>query len=380
MMLILPIALLLSTALAQSAPAEQKPASGDDTIVVTAKRLHDAQAALAECLARHCPPKEEIEASLSYAEQQFLDGDYEKSRRTLLDARHRNAKYAGTLPVEVADLMRANGTLARMNGYTDAARIDAIDSLDALKSGLETGDARILMQRLAVGDQFAREGNLSGALGFYDAVSGQALRSGLVQVEGHALLRKAVLLVAVANVRPGEKGEARRAIRELASLKGDDLASFRAAAQTLTQTLADWHGSGREAIKAAAAGTLATSATQDPVLLYWKRIDIPQMKGGVSLESVTQWANITFLITPDGSVRDIEAVDRSPGFDDHWVDAVRKSLASRVYRPVAAKGGVRRIERYSLVHDLIPAKWSRSRARALTPRIEVTDITPAPSG
>ena len=126
-----------SVPLAHSVDGEGK------TIVVVGRRVEDSARALAACIARQCPPKEEIDASLAHAEDQFLAGDYPEAQRTLAKARGRNMRYKRELPVEVGDLLRASGRMLAVNGQRDAARITAIDSLDALKSGLPSTDRRI---------------------------------------------------------------------------------------------------------------------------------------------------------------------------------------------------------------------------------------------
>ncbi|MEG8053920.1 hypothetical protein QP185_12790 [Sphingomonas aerolata] len=151
----------LSSTTARSTPPSTPSATGttaapvtaeEKTIVVVAKRLQDTGRALAACIARQCPPKEEIDASLAHAENQFLAGDYQAAQATLWKARGRNMRYREELPVDVADLLRAGSRVAAANGLADVSRITAIDSLDALKSGLPATDYRIFSQRLAVGD------------------------------------------------------------------------------------------------------------------------------------------------------------------------------------------------------------------------------------
>src|SRR4051794_22444833 len=80
------------------------------TIVVTGRR--DSEAALKACLERHCPPKEDIDATLAYAEQLFEAGDYAGARTVLKRSLGRNAGEARRYPVEVSDLYRANGLVA----------------------------------------------------------------------------------------------------------------------------------------------------------------------------------------------------------------------------------------------------------------------------
>ena len=78
---------MLGPVLLLMAQAASPPAGSQDEIVVTGRR---AEEALAECLARKCPPAEEIEASLQASVEQFADGRYAHARRTLQTAIRRN--------------------------------------------------------------------------------------------------------------------------------------------------------------------------------------------------------------------------------------------------------------------------------------------------
>lgn len=102
------LALLLQAAPAAAAPPKD--------VVVTGQRLETTANALAECLARHCPPKEDIDASLAHGENLFLAGEYAQARHVLGKARARNLRYAATYPVEVGDLARAYGCLSTSTG------------------------------------------------------------------------------------------------------------------------------------------------------------------------------------------------------------------------------------------------------------------------
>jgi hypothetical protein len=65
-------------ATAQQAPAPaaaNSPPTRD--VVVTGVRLKDTEAALKACIARKCPPKEDIDATMAHAENEFVAGDYQ---------------------------------------------------------------------------------------------------------------------------------------------------------------------------------------------------------------------------------------------------------------------------------------------------------------
>lgn len=103
------VILLLMTA--GSSPAIAKHEAQRE-IVVTARSLKDTEANLKACLARKCLPDQDIKATLAHAENQFVAGDYRNARSTLANALGRNRKHKEKYPIEVSDLLRANGNVA----------------------------------------------------------------------------------------------------------------------------------------------------------------------------------------------------------------------------------------------------------------------------
>lgn len=110
--------LLATSAAAPSAAASPtaapagSPASEQDQIVITGRRLTDTERALAECLARKCPVNEDIDATLAHAENLFVAGDYAGARQTTKASLQRNRKNAALFPVPVSDLERSNGRIS----------------------------------------------------------------------------------------------------------------------------------------------------------------------------------------------------------------------------------------------------------------------------
>ena len=377
------LAMIQAVATPASATAQ---ASDTRTIVVVGRRLGDTERALAACIARHCPPKEDIDASLAHAENQFLAGDYAESRRTLRAARGRNAKYAKELPVEVSDLLRANARLAGLNGAATAARINTIDTLDALKSGLPADDSRVLIQRLSVGDVFAKQARFKAAENIYNSVARQARAAGIPRVEGHALLRNAVLFAAMAGVDPSYRDSARKAIARIRATTDPAQAGFRDAAATLEARSERglWDEKARETARAEMAALPLAARATTAVLVHAPAIDLGERANGAQTvmtmqgDSAPQWIDVAFWVSPDGSVRDIDVVRQSANAGGGWIGKVKASLADRVYRPLAmdkSDPGLRRIERYSLVYNVLTVLGSRIPSRTPAPHIEVTDLT-----
>lgn len=193
------VVLILSLLLLQAAdPADALPGiyvSGieDDAakspVIVSRRSLRSTAAALKQCLARHCPPAEDIANSMEHAENQFVAGQIEGARKTLLAARSRNKRYADTLPREVSSLVQFDADIAALLGLADYGRIATFASIDALKAGLPKDDPAISAKRLEVADVFLRQGKYLTAVRMYDAVAKRAQESGWPQLQGAAMFR-----------------------------------------------------------------------------------------------------------------------------------------------------------------------------------------------
>src|SRR4051794_11240806 len=93
------LALLQASTLSPPAAAPTE----DPAIVVTAQRIADYRTQLAECLSRHCPTNEDIDATLALAEALFLTGEYHDARVAVRASLHRNHGAAGAFPEPVSD-------------------------------------------------------------------------------------------------------------------------------------------------------------------------------------------------------------------------------------------------------------------------------------
>jgi hypothetical protein len=370
-------------AAAPATPSVTAASRGD--VVVVGVPLADLKRALELCLARRCPPDEDIAHSLAYAEAQFLAGDYRKSRATLTAARGRNRRFAASLPIEVSDLHRATALLSGLNGSVDAERIATFDVVDALKAGLDRADVRIMMARLDVGSMFAHEGRLDDALDRYRTVVEQARAANLPVVEGMALFRRAALLSAVASEQPSFRGTARRAVAEVMHTTDPALAPIRNGARLIAANLMRPHE------RSAAVKSIMTSLepvdTDRPVLAYSPPIDLRDAGFGVaSGDSDAQWADVEFVVADDGTVRDIQTVRSSNKLNEKFLAIAMKSLSARRYMPMkssAGEQGRRRVERYSFVSNVVVGgdadAGDRSRSRVPVRSSErhavVVDIT-----
>ena len=375
-------------AAAQDVSRASQPAAGADRdVVVTGHRLRDTEAALKACLARGCPPDQDIAATLAHAENQFVGGDYKNARATLLASIGRNKRHAHDYPVPVSDLLRAQARVASHLGEHDSYRVGQIDSLDALKAGLPADDPRVLAQRLEVADAFAVQGRADGALLMYRDLVGDARRLGNRRIEGYALLRRAVLLGTLADIDRGTyAADAKVAIAALTESTDPQLAPFKAAAELLAARRAAKAGD-----TAAIDRLVATYARpgKRPVLLYSPTyIEQDSDRLHASNGSATtrlavgdfdgQWADVGFWIKPDGSVGDVDILRGSPTLDRSWVKPLEKVIAGRRYTPLALPRddpGLLRVERYTRTAWWTEATGTHLRVRQPVPRIEMLDLT-----
>jgi hypothetical protein len=369
--------LLLAICLAGPAVAQDREAEQETAIVVRGASLSETARELAECLARHCPPAEDIEATLAHAENQFMAGDYPGSRRTLAKGHGRNARHARTLPVEVADLDRAYGRLVNLNGFPDIGRFLQIRAVDALRAGLDDNDGRVLAQRLMVGDEFARAGRERAAEDIYQAVARRARKTGRFDLVGYAMLREAMMYGAIASSRPLYRSTANHKIRLIENSQEPGLAPYRMAAKLLRAQLALLDGDRAGLDKAIAS--IPPQAVGKPLLVYSPPIVLDPRTDTTTGSGVDpQWIDVAFRIGADGTVREIETLRDSGNVRKSWPQWVHKAVAGRRYSPQGTDGAMR-VERFSYVLDSVLTTRSRIRVRATSGRITSLDITNDPS-
>jgi hypothetical protein len=374
--------LLLSAA----APAWAQESGGQEagpTIIVTGNPLSETAKRLKACLARHCPPKEDIDASLAHAENQFLEGDYRGARGTLAASHGRNARYAKDYPIDVSDLDRAYGRLTNMDGRPEFGRILQIGALDTLKGGLDSSDARILVQRLMTGDEYLQVGRLEAAVEVYRKVEKQARQLGEMRVASAAILRPAALYAALGAHDYNYRMEARRELARIERTTEPGLAGARTAARVLRARLAGVAGDKDEMEKA--IGDLAGAGFTTPVLVYDEPPfgDIPPPTGVIArnLDTNPEWIDLRYRIDASGKVQDVDELRRSPDVSNDWPRYILKSIARRRYVPLAlpaGSSGLVRIERFTLVFDAESSTGSNMQARSTKGRLVSLDLTPDP--
>lgn len=375
-----PLLLLVSAVIAAPVAAQQREAAQErGVVVVTATPLAATAQRLEQCLARHCPPADDISASLAHAENLLVAGNYSAARLTLGKARSRNIRYAEALPLEVAGLTRAHGRLLDLDGDPRRSVFSQIDALEALKTRFPGTDSQVLVQQIEVGDAFARSGRADSAERVYRRVEKRARSAGLTGVAGHAMLRQAMLLAALANVSPEYALRAEHAIRRIERTTDPGEESFRRGARLLRASMAAYRGDTDGVEKALDSGALRVSR---PVLLFAPTVrlgsadTIPYVQdaGGAP-----EWVDVRFRIDSEGRVGDVELLRQSSNVSSGWPELVRSAVMQRRYAPLALAADspvLTRIERFSLVYDRVDKPGSRLQGRTSGARMSALDLTP----
>lgn len=372
------------------------PATANDEapreIVVTARSLKDTESDLKACLARKCPPDQDIKASLAHAENQFVEGNYRDARSTLVNALGRNRKHKGQYPIEVSDLLRANGNVAAHLGEANVYRLSVLDMRDTLKGALKSNDYRVFGAEIEVADSRMKLGYLDEASDKYLEVEKRALSVGLPQVAAIARLRDLSLRVQRAETEKTEfrKKEALDGIDAFLNAPTGGSEDIKIAAEILKSRL-DRASGNSETADRLIARYAALGGTNRPVLLYSTPIKMNEaqaaraMAGGSDLNRIgtqvveNRWVDVGFWIGADGKV-DAPEILRNKG-DTDWADVVLKAIKTRIYAPLKMEGddaslGVYAIERYSLTAQYEnDVTGTRIRQRSPVARIERTDLT-----
>jgi hypothetical protein len=375
------MAKLLLLALLISAPAAAAPPNEDGRqIVVTGKPLRETQRALTDCLRRNCPPDQDIDSTLAHAENLFLAGEYKEARHITLASIGRNKGHARAHPLPVSDLYRANGRIAAHLGEGRSYESSILSVRRTLKAGLPKDDLRLVEADFEVASMSASLSRFDTALRIYGEVERDSRRIGREDLAG-----KARVMAAWVHQLEGKTWLARKALEDIADDRAPGVRMARLTALILLSRLD--RKEGKLQSSDSLIGELRAMGGTKPILLYSPRIELTTRGVGRYGGSVThlmandnfddRWVDVGFWVTPEGRVGDAEIL-RSQG-STSWAPPLLKSIAGRIYSPVADPGGTYRVERYSYT-----SLWrsdvtgTRMRQRSPNARIEMLDLTAEP--
>lgn len=372
------VALILTPAAALAAPTP----TGQDgqAIVITGQSLHDSERALRECIARHCPPNQDIDASLAHAENLFVAGDYKKARGITLAAVRRNSKYSKDFPVEVSDLYRANGRIGAHLGEGDTYDFSTNSMRRVLNARFGEKDPRVIAADLEVASMYASLGRIDSARRRFEQAEREARAAGREDLVGLARVREAWLFQLT-----GDTDTTRRELRKVADDTNPEHKVASLSARILLSRLARMEGKADNVD--ALIAELRANAGQKPVLIYAPKIELTRREFDGRIGSVTglmamenfddRWIDVGFWVNPDGKVADAEIL-RHRG-DISWTPPLMRAIAGRLYSPSAEPQGSYRVERYTWTALW---EWDRSgthmRQRSPDARIESLDLTAEP--
>jgi hypothetical protein len=388
--MLLRIALSLSAALLTTAAiAEDAPANRE--IVVIGQSLKDTERAWQDCIARGCPPDQEIRAALAHAENQFITGDYRDAKTTINKTVGRNRKHGGQYPIEVSDLFRASSRISEHLGEADQFRLAVLDMRDTLREGLTEADPRAMVAQIEVGDSRAKLGYPREAIRIYRDVAEKAFKAGQARVGTYADLRRYLLEYAVAD-ESNYKADMDKALDGLQKMADGPPAGAEDFGLVAAVTLArlDRKAGNTDSTAAIVKRFADRGGANRPILLSAEPIKLPDTAGldqksgnvlAISQGNIEdRWIDVGFWVNANGLVSDAEVL-RSSG-NSRWSKLVIDSIASRIYAPLKSKGdaaapGFYMIERYTFTARYMDeVTGTRIRQRSPAPRIERIDITP----
>ncbi|TMJ19533.1 MAG: hypothetical protein E6G92_07085 [Alphaproteobacteria bacterium] len=377
--------------------AQQPEASTDQpTIIVTGPRLQGYRDALARCLARHCPPNEDADATLALAEALFLDGAYHEGRDAVAASLRRNRDQTRGYPEPVSDLYRAHARLSRHLGEDEDGRRSTYGALRALQEGIPAEDHRHFTARLEVSEMQMQRGNLPAARRELQDLARVARAAGREDVATVAELRSLWFELIV-----DPQSDARARLIALSRL-GAAADHMRATGARLL--LARFYRGAGQAARAdallAEVGRSASTATrrqliysppyqmqvQDTVAVR-DTVDSAGMQGPseLALGNFTvanvnssmpdnfedKWIDVGFWIMPDGRVSGLEILRNRNNPD--WADPLIESIRARAYS--AGTEATYRMERYTYTAGYQELTGSHIRRRTRAARVEYLDLT-----
>lgn len=324
----------------QAASPEMSSATEGDTVVVrgTPTTLGDA---FERCRKGGCPARQDIVASIGYAEVVFRSGRYRDARQLLQGAIARNKHAAGTEPIAVAALYEATATVALHDGEQDVARHASAARVQVLRDKFGPSHWRLLQAELDAADLKLRWNRVEEAVTTFRSVANRAAAAGLPMIVASAMMRQALVAHADRHER-----YATALLERLVGDKEQALAN-RLAARALLARFARERGD-KGATDRLVASFLDVGNTGVPILLWQPPLPKP-------LPAQLSWADIGFLIRPDGTVETPEILRGSP--KQGWSRPVLATIAARRYAPMRVPAAqLYRIERWTIAADyMIPS-------------------------
>ena len=346
------------------------PAAPVEEIVVVGHRATDA---LAACLARQCPPAEDVEASLLASVEQFTAGRYDLAHRTLQRSIRRNRRYAAQLPGPVSSLYATLATVAEHDGYRRRWQFAARDNVGVLRRYTGRSDPATLAEEMSLANAMVETGDMSTALGLLKKVEARGLAAGHNDIAAGAAFRQAWLAfsegndqraakladhaVAIAGARKGQITMLRDVLNSRIALRKGDAGAIDALASRIRQ-----------------------AETQRPILLFSTPVENMNADGSVISaglnSSGVRFADVGYWIRPDGRTAGAEILNSS-GLGQ-WEKMVLKQVGTRRYASLAVPDGhpgIYRVDRFTIRSTFDFHTGMRYAQRMGPPTIHIVDLT-----
>lgn len=373
--------LLASSAQAQT-QAPPRPLQRDEIVVVGA-RLADLQAELARCEAGNCTVREDVIASVRYAEAMFREGDYRQARTALGRSVSRTKQAADSDPFAVAELHTARATVAWHYGdQREALRATAASTRLLNEHAPDSPNALMARMRMIS----AQAQNFDGAktLERLEQLASDARSANQALIAMRADIGRSAILH-----RAGKIRQAQTLLDAVLTSDTPNSGGLRLAAQILSMRLVARSGD-PQAVEALIASLTEQQKRQGPVMVWAPPFPTPDGGGDIPVDPLPgldprsstvnglRWVDIGFAIGADGRVEDVEILRGSAR--PLWSRPLVSAIAQRRYTPAASiddLAGRYRVERYTLTGDFIVPIGSLIRRRAGKGRFELLDLTTA---
>lgn len=377
------ISLALAAALSGQVPP---PAPAPGAIVVTGRRAPDYRAALEACLARNCPPNEDIDATMALAESLFVDGEYREARTALRQSIGRNRRHMRAFPEPVSDLYRANARVARSLGMDRDAEYSTVEILRVLQAGLPAEDHRHLTARFEMAQALVAFGQYERAIRMFRDIAERGRTAGRDDVVARAELRQlwAEHLLEPRDAPPSSRllamarsSEQHRAIGarmmlvRIHSERGDTAAAERLIAELGRS------GRGRQLLYSPpyelAQGEDVEGIRDRIQAIHQEGLFSSNLRDRLVDNVEDKWIDVGFWVRPDGRVEGLEILRRRN--ETSWSDPLLESIRGRRYA-ASTGGSTYRLERYTYtagIDDM--GRATRVQTRSPRARVEYFDLS-----
>ena len=376
-----PLSAMAIAVLMSSTAQAQSPGPLDrDEIVVIGASLADLKADVARCQVGGCTVREDVIATVRYAEAEFREGNYRDARAALGRAVSRTKKDADSDPFAVAELHTARATVAwHFGDQREALRATGASTRLLDKHAPQSSNALMARMRL-IQAQYQLDSPTNN-IGRLKSLSERATDANQPLIAMRADLGLAAMLY-----QSSRREEAMSLLERIQASDLPQAGALRTAAQILGMRLAARDGD--MAAVEALIGRLTEDQKRLGPMLVWSP-ELPVPKGGNRVPTRLQmeierpsyvmglrWVDIGYSIGSDGRVDDVEILRGSD--QPNWAKPLLEAIAQRRYTPSADPDeltGRYKVDRFTLTADFRVPAGSLIRRRGANPRFEQMDLT-----